>query len=125
MTITETTASHNVRTLVSAIRARRQELADTGFRSDRDNADPSDYCALRPPRADRHPDAGRHLHLVRTAPRPGRTGRLRTEPLAAAHAAGQEVPQGVAQLIAFLASDAAAYITGSEYLVDGGWHLNR
>ncbi|MFB6781680.1 SDR family oxidoreductase [Streptomyces sp. NPDC056352] len=35
------------------------------------------------------------------------------------------VPQGVAQLIAFLASDAAAYITGSEYLVDGGRHLNR
>ncbi|WP_327248454.1 SDR family oxidoreductase [Streptomyces sp. NBC_01320] len=35
------------------------------------------------------------------------------------------MPQGVAQLIAFLASDAAAYITGSEYLVDGGRHLNR
>ncbi|MGO1183314.1 MAG: SDR family NAD(P)-dependent oxidoreductase [Micrococcaceae bacterium] len=33
--------------------------------------------------------------------------------------------QDVADLIAFLASDASRYITGSEYIIDGGWHLLR
>lgn len=34
-------------------------------------------------------------------------------------------PQDVAHMIAFLASDEAAYITGAEFLVDGGWKLLR
>lgn len=34
-------------------------------------------------------------------------------------------PQDAAALIAFLASDEAGYITGSEFLVDGGSHLLR
>ncbi len=34
-------------------------------------------------------------------------------------------PKDVAQLIAFLASDEASYITGSEFSVDGGWQLLR
>lgn len=34
-------------------------------------------------------------------------------------------PQDVAALIAFLASDEAAYITGAEFVVDGGWSLLR
>jgi 3(or 17)beta-hydroxysteroid dehydrogenase len=34
-------------------------------------------------------------------------------------------PENVAALIAFLASDEAAYITGSEFTVDGGWRLLR
>lgn len=34
-------------------------------------------------------------------------------------------PEDVAALIVFLASDAAAYITGSEFSVDGGWQLLR
>lgn len=34
-------------------------------------------------------------------------------------------PQDVANLIAFLASDEAAYITGAEFTVDGGWRLLR
>lgn len=44
----------------------------------------------------------------------------------------QSIPMGAmgtplqaAELIAFLVSDAAGYITGSEYLVDGGSHLLR
>jgi NAD(P)-dependent dehydrogenase (short-subunit alcohol dehydrogenase family) len=32
-------------------------------------------------------------------------------------------PDDVAYLILFLASDEAKYITGSEFIVDGGWHL--
>lgn len=34
-------------------------------------------------------------------------------------------PEDVASLIAYLASDEAAYITGSEFVVDGGWRLLR
>ncbi|XAH21250.1 SDR family oxidoreductase [Xylophilus sp. GW821-FHT01B05] len=34
-------------------------------------------------------------------------------------------PQDVANLIAFLASDEAGYITGGEFVVDGGWKLLR
>lgn len=34
-------------------------------------------------------------------------------------------PLDVANLIAFLASDEAGYITGSEFVVDGGWKLLR
>ncbi|WP_077001718.1 SDR family oxidoreductase [Variovorax sp. KK3] len=34
-------------------------------------------------------------------------------------------PEDVAGLIAFLVSDAASYITGSEFSVDGGWQLLR
>lgn len=34
-------------------------------------------------------------------------------------------PEDVARLIAFLASNEAAYITGSEFTVDGGWRLLR
>jgi len=33
-------------------------------------------------------------------------------------------PAEVANLLAFLSSDAASYITGSEYIIDGGLHLN-
>ncbi|WP_371537790.1 acyl-CoA dehydrogenase family protein [Streptomyces sp. NBC_01023] len=46
MTTAESTAPHDIPTLLSAIGARRQELADTGLRSDRDNTDPSDNLAL-------------------------------------------------------------------------------
>ncbi len=34
-------------------------------------------------------------------------------------------PVEVANVVAFLASDAAAYCTGAEYTVDGGWSLGR
>jgi 3(or 17)beta-hydroxysteroid dehydrogenase len=34
-------------------------------------------------------------------------------------------PEDVANLIAFLASDQAGYITGGEFTVDGGWRLLR
>jgi len=32
-------------------------------------------------------------------------------------------PDDVAYLILYLASDEAKYVTGSEFMVDGGWHL--
>ena len=32
-------------------------------------------------------------------------------------------PDDVAYLILYLASDEAKYVTGSEFQVDGGWHL--
>lgn len=34
-------------------------------------------------------------------------------------------PEEVAELISFLASEKSSYITGSEYCIDGGWHLMR
>jgi NAD(P)-dependent dehydrogenase (short-subunit alcohol dehydrogenase family) len=32
-------------------------------------------------------------------------------------------PDDVAYLILYLASDESSYVTGSEFMVDGGWHL--
>lgn len=46
MTTAEPIAPHDIRTLLSTIGARLHELADTGFRSDRDNTDPLDNLAL-------------------------------------------------------------------------------
>ena len=34
-------------------------------------------------------------------------------------------PEDVASMIGYLASDAARYITGAEFTVDGGWRLLR
>ncbi|MEN4922829.1 SDR family oxidoreductase [Achromobacter spanius] len=38
---------------------------------------------------------------------------------------GEGTPEEAANLIAFLASDDASYITGAEFTVDGGWRLLR
>ena len=38
---------------------------------------------------------------------------------------GEGTPEEAANLIAFLASDEASYITGAEFTVDGGWRLLR
>lgn len=38
---------------------------------------------------------------------------------------GSGTPEDVADLILFLASDESKYITGSEFLIDGGWRLLR
>jgi alkylation response protein AidB-like acyl-CoA dehydrogenase len=46
MTITQLPASAEAQALAAAIRKRRPELAANGFRSDRDNADPTDNFAL-------------------------------------------------------------------------------
>jgi NAD(P)-dependent dehydrogenase (short-subunit alcohol dehydrogenase family) len=65
---------------------------------------------------------------------PGRTLTRMTEPFLrdpADHARGLEhiplgrfgQPEDVARAIVFLASDAAAYVTGHTLLVDGGWIL--
>ncbi len=32
-------------------------------------------------------------------------------------------PEDVANMILFLASDESRYVTGSEFMIDGGWHL--
>jgi len=38
---------------------------------------------------------------------------------------GSGTPEDVADLILFLASDESKYITGAEFLIDGGWRLLR
>ncbi|HEY5858358.1 MAG TPA: SDR family oxidoreductase [Aldersonia sp.] len=62
--------------------------------------------------AQNSPDGGQ----VATLQRPDSLARM---PL------GQGQPEDVANLIAFLASEEAGYITGAEFTVDGGWRLLR
>ncbi len=35
-----------------------------------------------------------------------------------------DLPTEIAEMVAFLCSDAASYITGRDFAVDGGWTAN-